>query len=313
MLFFDAHAHVNFAAFKDEYQRVVKKSLDGGVGLINVGTQKDTSRRAVEIAHEFENEPVFATVGVHPIHVEANYFDPQEFDVARQPKIRIKREGFLSRGEIFDYEYYKKLATDSKVVAIGECGLDFTSFFRERGERLQKRASAETFSESGVENIKSKQKEAFLKQIELARDVKKSLMIHCRDAYPELMDILVRHYKPSMNCPGIAHFFSGTKEHATKLVDLGFYFTFGGVITFARSYDEVIRSIPMKRILSETDAPYVSPVPYRGKRNEPVYVVEVVKKLAEIKKVSLEKMRMQILENVKRAFDINVNATLNNQ
>ncbi len=219
----------------------------------------------------------------------------------------------MSRGEVFDYEYYKKLATDPKVVAIGECGLDFAVFVRGQRERLQKRASAEAFSEGRVETIKNKQKEVFLKQIELACDVKKPLMIHCRDAYPELMDILVRHYKPNMNCPGIAHFFSGTKEHATKLIDLGFYFTFGGVITFARSYDEVIRFIPTNRILSETDAPYVSPEPHRHKRNEPAYVIEIVKKLAEIKKVSLEKMRIQILENAKGVFNINVNATLNNQ
>ena len=85
---------------------------------------------------------------------------------------------------------------------------------------------------------------------------------------------------------------------------MGFYFTFGGVITFTRDYDEVIKMIPMDRILSETDAPYVAPVPYRGKRNEPAYVVEVVKKLAEIKGVSVEEVGEQILRNTRRVFQL---------
>ncbi len=103
---------------------------------------------------------------------------------------------------------------------------------------------------------------------------------------------------------GVIHFFTGTPDDAKKLLDLGFSFTFGGVITFARNYDEAIKMIPLDRILSETDAPYVSPVPYRGKRNEPAYVIEVVKKLAELKNVSVEEMKNQIWENARRIFNL---------
>lgn len=271
----DAHTHAQFAAFKDDYREVVERALNVGVGMVNVGTQKDTSRRAVEIAHEFEKEPVYATIGLHPIHTAKSFHDSQELGGDK---------GFTSRGEDFDYDYYKRLAEDPKVVAIGECGLDY---FRLSGEET-----------------KQKQKEAFIRQIKLAREVKKPLMIHCREAFPDLIEILEQNKNHSNESPGIAHFFSGTLDEAKKFLEMGFYFTFGGVITFARDYDEIIQFLPLDRILSETDAPYVAPVPYRGKRNEPVYVIEVVKKLAELKNVSLETMSAQILGNASRAFGI---------
>ncbi|MDI6717979.1 MAG: TatD family hydrolase, partial [Patescibacteria group bacterium] len=98
------------------------------------------------------------------------------------------------------------------------------------------------------------------------------------------------------------HFFSGNVDDAKELLKLGFYFTFGGVITFVGDYDEIIKMIPADKILSETDAPYVAPVPYRGKRNEPVYVIEVVKKLAEIKNIDVDSMTEQILKNIRTIF-----------
>ena len=122
---------------------------------------------------------------------------------------------------------------------------------------------------------------------------------------------LISNSKFLISNPGIVHFFRGTKEDARKLLDMGFYFTFGGVITFVRDYDEIVKCIPMDRILSETDAPYVTPAPYRGKsfggtqgkRNEPAYVIEVVKKLAELKGVSVEDVKDKIWENARRVFD----------
>ena len=144
---------------------------------------------------------------------------------------------------------------DPKVVAIGECGLDY---YR---------------TEDREQRTKDKQKEVFVRHIELACEVGKPLMIHCRDAYDHLVEILNSKSEILNDPPGIIHFFAGTKEDAKKLLDLGFLFTFGGVITFARDYGEIICFIPMGRILSETDAPYVTPAPYRGKRNEPLYVI----------------------------------------
>ena len=117
--FFDAHTHANLSAFKEDYKEVVNRALSAGVGMVNVGTQKDTSLRAVEIALEFASEPVFAAIGLHPVHTDKSFHDVNELGGGEAAK------EFTSRGEVFDYGYYKKLALDSKVVAIGECGLDY--------------------------------------------------------------------------------------------------------------------------------------------------------------------------------------------
>jgi TatD DNase family protein len=273
--FFDAHTHVNLAAFGGDYKEAISRALSSGVGLVNIGTQKDTSLRAIEIAREFPNEPVFATVGLHPTHAcENDFHDAQELSVSG------------GAPEEFDFDFYRKLALDPKVVAIGECGLDY---FRIEGDAEEK---------------KGKQKEAFVEQIKLAHEIKKPLMIHCRSAFPELLEVLEENKSLLNEKSGIIHFFSGTKDEAKKLLDLGFCFTFGGVITFARDYDEVIKFLPMERILSETDAPYVAPAPFRGKRNEPAYVIEVVRKLAETKGVPFEEMGLKTLENTARILNI---------
>lgn len=269
--FIDAHTHTQFRVFDANRSEVLARAREAGVAMVNVGTEAETSKSAVELAHEHEN--IWATVGLHPTHASgSSYHDKNELEKA--PPVK---------GIGFDYEYYKKIALDPKVVAIGECGLDY-------------------FRLEGGEEAKERQKKVFLEQIVLAREVGKPLMIHCRSAFPDLIDIL----KPITHNlkPGIIHFFTGTENDAKELLDMGFYFTFGGVITFVRDYDEVIEIIPFDRILSETDAPYVSPVPYRGKRNEPAYIVEVVKKLAELKNLSVEAMAAQILKNAEDVFKI---------
>ena len=154
-----------------------------------------------------------------------------------------------------------------------------------------------------------KQKAAFLAQIQLAKDVKKPLMIHCRDAFADLIEFVRPHARELS--PGVVHFFTGTPDDARRLLDMGFSFTFGGAITFPPrkgktqgDYDEVIKLIPIDRIMSETDAPYVAPAPFRGKRNEPAYVVHVVARLAELKGISTDEMKARIEENAKRIFGI---------
>jgi TatD DNase family protein len=277
--YFDAHTHAHFSAFKDDWRDVIQRALDGGVGMINVGTQKDTSKGAVETANFFP-AGVYAAIGLHPVHTDKSFHDAQELGATDDAK------GFTSRGEQFDFAYYRELAMDPKVVAIGECGLDY---FRIEGD---------------IEEKKRIQKEAFEAQIALSVEIKKPLMIHCRDAFSDLIEMLQVNRSKLAAEPGVIHFFTGTPENAKDLMDLGFSFTFGGVITFARSYDETLKMLPVDKILSETDAPYVTPEPYRGKRNEPSYVIEVVKKLAEIKGISVEDMAMTIRANAKRVFGV---------
>ena len=278
MKFFDVHTHIQFEAFKDDLDEVIKRAREAGVSMINVGTQFDTSKAAIDLADK--RKGLWATVGLHPIHTSKSFHDEQELGGGEAAK------AFTSRGEEFDYEFYKNLALNPKVVAIGECGLDY---YRNVNQEL----------------VIKKQEEVFRKQVELAIELKKPLMIHCREAFNDLISILNSYFliHNSQN-PGVIHFFSGTTEDAKALMNLGFSFSFGGVITFTRDYDELVRYIELDRILLETDAPYVAPIPYRGKRNEPSYVIEIAKKIAEIKDVSLEEMAMITTENAKKVFDI---------
>lgn len=268
--FFDAHIHFHFPAYDFDREAVLERARAAKIKMVTVGTQFSNSKSAVEIANKYPEE-IWATVGFHPGHFSENWHHD-------------KNEQLEPKPENFDPKKLEVLAKEEKVVAIGECGFDY---FRLAGE-----------------GEKVRQKEAFIAQIEIAKSVKKPLMIHCRSAFPDLIRLLKEKKSFLLGNAGIIHFFSGTKNEAEELLDLGFSFTFGGVITFARDYDEVIKMLPMEAILSETDAPYVSPVPYRGKRNEPAYVVEIVKKLAELKGVELEDITGSIQKNVARVFGI---------
>ena len=271
--YFDVHTHVQFAAFREDQDAVIRRALEAGVWMVNVGTQADTSQAAVAIAKRYP-AGVYATVGLHPIHTEASYHDAKE--------LGADEKGFISRGEEFDYAYYSKLGGDASVVAIGECGLDYY--------RLD-------------EKTKDRQHHAFARQMALAADLQKPLMIHCRNAFGDLIQAL--RAAPALPDPrGIIHFFSGTREDATALLDLGFSFSFGGVTTFADAYDEVVRFIPTDRIMLETDAPYVTPVPYRGTRNEPFYLIEVAKKIGALKGMAPEEIGLGGVENARRMFAI---------
>ena len=271
----DVHTHTHFAAFAADKDAVIKRALDAGMWIINVGTQKDTSQDAIDTAHKYEG--VFATVGLHPIHSEKSYHDEQEIGSDEIGK------GFMSRGEDFDRKYYRKLADDSKVVAIGECGLDYY--------RL-------------TEETKQKQVEAFKNHIELSIEVNKPLMIHCRNAFSDLIAVIDEKRSLLNNQPGICHFFTGSEEDAKKLMDLGFSFSFGGVITFAKEYEKLVKFLPLDRILLETDAPYVAPQAYRGKRNEPLYIEEVAKKIGRILKKDFEEIARVTTENAIRVFGL---------
>ncbi len=280
MKYIDIHAHMNFAIYRDDLDAVIKRTRSDGVVVINVGTQQDTSKRAVELAEQHDH--LYAVLGLHPIHTTASYHDHDE--LGEQGK------EFTSRGEVFDKEYYRELIHSSKkVVGIGECGLDYYH---------------------GDSESKEKQEIAFRKQIELAIEEKLPLMLHIRpskdsyDAYYDVLNIIKEYKADASDLIGDVHFFAGTVEIAKEFLDLGFYISFTGVITFAKIYEELVQSVPMKRILSETDAPYVSPVPFRGQRNEPSHVREVVKKIAEIKGIKEVEVAEQIIKNAKRLFGI---------
>ena len=249
--YFDSHSHLNLSPLREEKEKIIAELAREKIGTITVGTDFQTSGEAIEIAKN--NPNIWATVGLHPTDSE----------------------------EEFDYEKFKLLASESKVVAIGECGLDYFH-----------------------PGDKEKQKEIFLKQIQLANEVKKPLMIHCRpskrtvDAYRDLISILKDYPSTKANM----HFFGGNLEIAKELLELGFTISFAGPITFVPDYDKVIEYLPLDMILSETDAPFAAPAPFRGRTCYPYYVSEVVKKIAEVKKIDLEEVKKQLVANVRRVF-----------
>ncbi len=279
--YFDIHSHPNFAAFNADRDEVVQRARDAGVWLAAVGTQKDTSREAVELAEKYP-EGVCAIIGLHPIHTSKSYHDTQELGEGGAE--------FTSRGERFEKKVYLPMAEHAKTVAIGECGLDY---YRVEPEKIKV------------------QEEDFLAQIELANEVGKPLMLHVRSAYEKTAEILKSH---PAKAGAVVHCFTGTYGQAKLFLDLGYHISFSGVITYPpkknpkagepASYDDVVRAMPLERIMADTDAPYLSPVPHRGKRNEPAYVSEIVKKIAEIRGEDLEMIRARLLENALKFFNL---------
>jgi TatD DNase family protein len=278
----DSHCHVQFPAYDADRGDVVDRATRAGVAMVAVGTQISTSEAAIRLAEQYPRN-ISAAIGYHPGHVSSAWHHD-------------RKEQVSGTREEFDAEKFLKLGAHESVVAIGECGLDYY--------RLPA-GDAATSAMQEMAREKEKQKEIFLAQIEIAEKLKKALMIHCRpskgtdDAYEDLLSLVLSR---KLSVPRIVHFYVGSPDVTKKLVDAGFYFTFGGVITFAREYDEAINIIPADRILLETDAPYVAPEPYRGKRNEPVYIAEVARRMAVLKNVSREAMEQLIQKNTETVF-----------
>ena len=293
--YIDIHAHTNFTAFDLDRDEVISRALENDTWMINIGTQYDTSKKAVEMTNEYK-EGLYATIGLHPIHTDASYHDESE--------LGVEGKEFTSRGEIFDKEKYKELAKLGKVVGIGECGLDYYHM-----------------SENSIE----KQRIAFIAQIELANELGLPLMLHVRNSSPlsptdsspsqgsrnAYFDVyeLIKRYSTPGKIRGVSHFFAGNVEDMKRFIEIGIYISFAGPITYKPrpeicDYESVIKETPLDMIMADTDSPYVAPVPYRGTRNEPAYVKEIVAKIAQIKGLSVEEVASQIVLNVKHLFDI---------
>lgn len=287
----DTHAHVNFAAFKDDAEPAIQRALDAGISVINVGTQIDTSRAAAEMAHKFK-DGVYAVVGIHPVHTYSQELDEEETH-------------FKTREEKFDYELYKTLALDPKVLGIGECGLDY---FRLPDEMKQEAGNLKH------EDIKKLQKESFTQQLKLAKELDKTLVIHSRsskgtdDACLDILEILKDQSinpEPS-TLRFVAHSYTGSPEVAKMFVDVGGYVSFNGIITFDKTGNQeaVLKVVPNNRIVLETDCPYLTPVPNRGKKNEPLFVKHVAEKVAQLKNMSLDEIAELTTANAKKLFNI---------
>ncbi|MFA5050870.1 MAG: TatD family hydrolase [Patescibacteria group bacterium] len=281
----DTHSHLNFKAFDNNYEEVIKRSFDNGVkAIINVGTDLKTSQKAVAIANEFSaqgrsassGENCYAAVGLHPVHVEKENFDSEKYiDLIRLNSDKIK--------------------------AIGETGLDYYHI-TDNAER-------------------EKQKKVFKQHLELAQKLNLPIIIHCRgskenpkDAYQDLLDIIQTNFprqSASSQCQsalaGVIHCFTSDMEIAQKFLDLGFYLGFTGVITFknTHSLSEVVKNVDLNRILIETDCPFLAPEPHRGEQNEPSYVRFMAEKIAEIKGLPLGEVIKITTQNAVKLFHLN--------
>lgn len=260
--YIDAHCHLQFEQYEPDRDSIIEQMREQGIAAIVVGCDLESSRKAVELAKEHEH--LYAAVGIHP----------------------------TDTAESFDTDELLALAKHPKVVAIGECGLDF-------------------FRPTVVdEDEKERQKLAFSRQIMLAGELDKPIIVHARpskgsqDAYQDVLAILTEAKEMYPNLRGDMHFFVGGVAQAQAFTALGFTLSFTAVITFARDYDAVIRVTPLTNILAETDAPYVAPASRRGQRNDPLAVVEVISKIAEIRGEDSEAVRSALLENTRRLFDL---------
>lgn len=279
-MYIDTHCHLNFKAFKDDADEIIQQALAANVWMIIVSVESKTSRRAIEYATKYERG-VYVAIGLHPIHLVKQEAKDEDYD-------------FTTSGEDFDYEAYKRLASAREVVAIGETGLDY--YHIPRGEDF---AAA-----------KEKQQTVFLAHLALARELDKPAIIHCRDSHDDLLPLLREFRKdhrnefPAGRPWGVIHCFSGDLNLAWEYFSLGLLVSFTGLITFNSQWDELIRKIPLDKFMIETDAPFMTPVPYRGQRNIPNYVVEVARKIAQLKNISMEKVAEVSTENAKRLFRI---------
>ncbi len=262
----DVHCHLNFQAFEKDVDVVIKRAFAKGVTkIVNVGTKLDSSRAAVDLADKYEN--LYAIVGVHPHHAD---------------KITLESDWLKELEEI---------AKHAKVLGIGEIGMDYYSY-----------------SSNGIVNPKL-QRETFEAQIELAHRLGLPLQIHHRQVGQELIDILSQHKNLLQTIPGMFHCFAGSKDFLKQALNLGFYIGFDGNSTYpglakgeTTELKEIVKYTPLDRILVETDSPYLAPIPHRGERNEPGYVIITGQFLAELKEVPFENLLEETSKNVYTVF-----------
>ncbi len=288
MKFIDTHTHINLRAFKDDAIETIQRSLDAGVAVVNVGTQIDTSRQAVNLLDKF-SENVYAVIGLHPSHTYAHDFEDEE---------EVKHK---TQEEHFDVQLYRNIVENAgsnanRIVGIGECGLDYYRLPVDRD----------------IEEIKSLQRTAFNDQISLALELDMALCVHCRpsdgteDAYQDMLQIIAQTKQQHPQLRFEIHCFTGSADTAVKFVELGGYIGLNGIITFDRTdrSKEVVQALSLDAIILETDAPYLTPKSMRGKRNEPSYLPEVAEKIAEWKGISTEEVAMATTNNAKKLFNL---------
>ncbi len=274
----DTHAHLNFKEFRGSADRIIRNCLNEKIWMIIPGSDYKSSRMALEYANKYERG-VYAAVGLHPIHL---------FELKDEKGVIISRE------EEFNYAIYEKLAKFEKAVAIGEVGLDYFHLPKD----------------VDIVVAKNLQRKVLWEQLLLARKLKLPVIIHCRQAHDDMLELLTefkkeyRHLIPLAAPWAVIHCFSGGEEQVWKYFNLGVIVSFTGLITFSDQWNELIRKLPYDKFMLETDSPYMAPEPHRGETNSPENVGLVANKIAKIKKLSPERVAEITTKNARSFFGI---------
>lgn len=273
----DTHAHLDMKKFDPDRDEVLKRAIEAGVEkIISVGVDLASSQKAVELSEKYEN--VYAAVGIQPEEIN-QYFVNNRINT----DIRVELEKLAGNKPAH--------RRGGKVVAIGECGLDY-KYIREKSK-----------SAEDQELEKEKQKNIIRRHLGTAVLLDLPVIIHNREADEDVMNEILK-YKETRKLRGVLHCFTGTLEFSQQIIDLGFLISFTGLITYPKNdaLRNVIKEIPLEKILVETDSPFLAPQAHRGQRNEPAFVVEVVEQIALIKGVDVEKVSEFTTQNAKNLF-----------
>ena len=272
-MYIDIHAHLNNDKLYEDAENVVLRAKNNKVGkIVNASYDRQSIERALILAERFEN--AYATLGVHP-HSAFEYDNETE-------------ELMLNNKD------------NQKVIAIGEIGLDYYDLETQIAYIKEHSPEVEKLTE---EIVKQKQKEIFIKQIELAEKMELPIVVHSRDATNETLEI-IKANKDKLKFGGLIHCFSGSTEIAREYFKLGFYISVGGSITFknARNIPDVVRQTGIDHVILETDCPYLSPEPFRGKINEPKNVPIVAEKIADILDIPYSEVENTTTNNALKLF-----------
>jgi TatD DNase family protein len=282
----DTHAHLDFPDFANDLEDVLQRAAEADVRrVITIGTSIESSRRAIELAEKYPS--VYAAIGVHPSYVEE----------AEDDAITPLRE----------------LAKNSRVVAIGETGLDYhrlpsEEVAQEKQVQVMTALRSETDEEIEAQirdgAYKSKQTSLFQQQLDLAVELGLNVVIHQRDSWEDTLEVL-RAYTGKVR--GVFHCFGGSLDQANEVLDLDHLVSFTGIVTFKNgaAVRQVAAEIPLWKFMVETDCPFLAPVPFRGKRCEPAYTRIVAETISAARGVSLKEIAEATTETAEQFFRFN--------